>query len=317
MKNLFSAILAALEKQETVQLCTVIESEGSAPRGKGAKMAVFADGTVLGTVGGGSVEAMAIQNASALLSEGSSEIHSYDLGVGGDTGMICGGRVRIAFCLLTNQDTDTLRQIVASYDRQENAWLRIDLTTMRCSFVAHPAEDLKHIPVLSATTYSEPLVHRETVYLFGCGHVSLEVAPLLAHVGFRVIVMDNRDYLATAERFPDAFRVICGDFDRIYDYVTITEDDYVVIMTPGHQADYQVLRQALQSDAAYVGCIGSRMKIAKTKERLLEDQIPQTTIDRMTAPIGLSIGSETPAEIAVSVAAQLIQHRAERRKAAK
>lgn len=314
MKKLFQTIREALSRGERAALCMVIDSSGSAPRGAGAKLAVFEDGSVLGTVGGGKVEALAMEQAGLCLQNGVSLVRRFDLGVGGDTGMICGGSVQIAFCCLQpQQDWEVLSQICRSFEEREAAWLVLELGHLRLGLSRQ--KGLKPVPVLEESQYVEPLVQQDTVYLFGCGHVSLEVAPLLAHVGFRVVVMDSRPALATRERFPDAERIICGDFSDIYAHLSIGQADYAIIMTPGHEADFEVLRQVLQSPAQYIGCIGSRMKIAKTRQRLAEEGFTQAQIDRLTAPIGLPIGSETPAEIAVSVAAQLIAHRAARRKA--
>ena len=107
-----------------------------------------------------------------------------------------------------------------------------------------------------------------------------------------------------------AEQVLCGSFDRIAEQVTVTADDYVVIMTRGHQADYEVLTQVLRSGAKYIGCIGSRRKLALCREKLLENGFTAEEYARVHAPIGLAIGAETPAEIAVSVAAEMIAVRA-------
>ena len=136
---------------------------------------------------------------------------------------------------------------------------------------------------------------------------------MLANVGFRVTVLDNREALANQKAFPAAEQVIFADFSDIYSHITLTPDDYVVIMTPGHQADYQVLEQALRSQTRYIGCIGSRHKIARTQQLLREAGISEEKIHSVHSPIGLAIGAETPAEIAISIAAEMIQCRAEAR----
>ena len=135
---------------------------------------------------------------------------------------------------------------------------------------------------------------------------------MLAHVGFSVTVYDNRPGLATREHFPDADQVLLGEFTRFGEQITITDRDYVVIMTPGHQADYEVLEQALRTPARYVGCIGSKHKVAATQKKLREAGVPEADIQRTVSPIGLPIGGETPAEIAISIAAQMIACRAGR-----
>lgn len=159
--------------------------------------------------------------------------------------------------------------------------------------------------------YAEPVVLAGTAYIFGGGHVGAALAPVLHYVGFRVAVFDNRPDFATPEHYPDADEVIFGQYQDFSPWITLQPEDYVTIMTPGHQADREVLLQALRSPATYIGCIGSRKKVALTRERLAAAGFSQQDIDRVHAPIGLPILAETPEEIAISVAAEMIRHRAE------
>ena len=159
--------------------------------------------------------------------------------------------------------------------------------------------------------YVEPISRAGRVYIFGGGHVGKALAPVLANVGFRVAVFDNREDFAKPENYPAAEQVIFGDYYHIDARVHITERDYVAIMTPGHQADREVLLQAMRSPACYVGCIGSRHKLAATYKYLMENGIPEAELSRIHAPIGITIFAETPEEIAISIAAELIRHRAE------
>ena len=158
--------------------------------------------------------------------------------------------------------------------------------------------------------YVEPVSRAGRVYIFGGGHVGRALVPVLAGVEFRVTVFDNRPDFAKQEVYPDADCVILGDYQDIREKVCIGPEDYVVIMTPGHQADRAVLLQAMRTEATYIGCIGSRKKIAATNAFLMENGIPKKALTRIHAPIGLPIQAETPAEIAISVAAELILHRA-------
>ena len=161
--------------------------------------------------------------------------------------------------------------------------------------------------------FAQPLVRAGTVYLFGAGHVSRALAQILAMAEFRTVVYDQRPEAAWRTFFPDAAERICGPFEEALDRLEpITEEDYAVIMTPGHQGDYEVLSQVLRTPAKYIGCIGSRKKVSAARERLLADGFTAAEIDRVWAPIGLPIGGETPAEVAVSVAAQLIACRSGR-----
>jgi len=163
--------------------------------------------------------------------------------------------------------------------------------------------------------FSEPLVAGGFVYVFGGGHVAQELVPLLAHLGFRCVVFDDRPEFATPEIFPSAENIIAGDFMRMGKYVSLTKRDYAVIVTRGHLYDMEAWAFALNSPAAYIGVIGSRTKHAFVKERLRERGFDDAAIGapRVHAPIGMDIKSETPAEIAVSIAGELVLCRAKQR----
>jgi xanthine/CO dehydrogenase XdhC/CoxF family maturation factor len=161
--------------------------------------------------------------------------------------------------------------------------------------------------------FSMPLPIGERALLFGAGHISQALCPLLVTVGFRPVVFDCRPELATRKLFPTAEEVICGDFTSIKDHLTVTEEDFVVIMTNGHMHDFQVEEQILRGPFAYVGVIGSRTKTASVNRRLREAGIPEESIAQVHTPIGTAIQAVTPAEIAVSIAGEMILCRAERR----
>ena len=161
--------------------------------------------------------------------------------------------------------------------------------------------------------FSMPLPIGERALLFGAGHISQALCPLLVTVGFRPVVFDCRPELATRKLFPTAEEIICGDFTSIKDHLTVTEEDFVVIMTNGHMHDFHVEEQILRGPFAYVGVIGSRTKTASVNRRLREAGIPEESIAQIHTPIGTAIQAVTPAEIAVSIAGEMILCRAERR----
>jgi xanthine dehydrogenase accessory factor len=159
-----------------------------------------------------------------------------------------------------------------------------------------------------------PVRPPERVYIAGAGHVSQEIAPLAKHVGFHTVVIDDRENFASAERFPAAAEIfVCDEFTRIFDEASVTPGSSIVIVTRGHRFDREVLAQALRTKAGYIGMIGSARKKKSVYEALIEEGFSQKDLDRVHCPIGISIGAETPAEIAVSVVAELIQHRAVRK----
>ena len=164
--------------------------------------------------------------------------------------------------------------------------------------------------------FSLPVAIGERALLFGAGHCALALAPVLKSIGFRVTVFDDRADLVTKERFPAAESLICGDFGHIAQYITTEPEDYIVIMTSGHTHDFEVQEQILRRPAAYVGVIGSRAKTASVNARLRAAGVDEAAIASLHTPVGVAIKAVTPAEIAVSIAGEMIYERALRREQA-
>ncbi len=158
--------------------------------------------------------------------------------------------------------------------------------------------------------FFEPIVNEPVVYLFGGGHISLHLAALVKMVGFRLVVADDRQEYASRERFPQADEVWVRDFRKVLDGAELGPDAYMVIVTRGHLFDKEVLAQALRQRAAYVGMIGSRRKRGMIYEALEQEGFSPEQLATVHSPIGLGIGAETPEEIALSIAAELIAVRA-------
>ncbi len=158
--------------------------------------------------------------------------------------------------------------------------------------------------------YVQPLGVPGTAYVFGAGHCGHSLIPLLGMVGFRTVIVDDRADFANAERFPDADSIVVPEsFEGALASLPIDEQSYLVIMTRGHMFDRSVLAQALATPALYVGMIGSKKKVAETFKTLKEQGFTDDDIARVHSPIGMSIGAETPEEIAVSIAAEIIRVR--------
>lgn len=154
--------------------------------------------------------------------------------------------------------------------------------------------------------FIEPVLPPALLYLFGAGHVAINVCQVASNAGFEVIVSDDRSSYASKERFPAAREVHVLDFDEAAKTLDPNETSYIVIVTRGHRDDMRVLRWAVQTRARYVGMIGSRRKIIQIFRALQEEGLPAHLFDRVHAPIGLDIGAITPEEIAVSITAELI-----------
>lgn len=268
--------LAQRLKTEPAVLVTILESKGSAPRHAGAFMAVLGGGECIGTIGGGKVEAVCQQRAARALAEQQSAVEEYDLNDQGPN------------------------QVGMACGGQ-----------VRVEFLYLPAgrESAQELARRAAQTGAG------RVLLFGAGHVARALAALLPALEFEYWVVDDRPEFAVKEAFPGAAGVLCEDMAAAVDRLEPTEEDLIVIMTRGHEHDYEVLRKALTTPAGYIGLMGSRRKIAMTRQKLEKEGFGPEQFDRVSTPIGLSIGAETPEEIAVSILAQMIQVRAARRAA--
>ena len=157
----------------------------------------------------------------------------------------------------------------------------------------------------------EPVLSEPTVYIFGGGHISQQLVSLVKRVSFKVVVIDDREIFANRDHFPEADEIIVSEFERCFEQLHIDEAGYIVIVTRGHLYDGLVLEQAVKTSACYIGMIGSRKKIKTLYQGLIEKGVTRETLNRVFAPIGLEINSETPEEIAVSIVAQLIKVRGE------
>jgi xanthine dehydrogenase accessory factor len=335
MEALFQRLAAELEQGRAAVLVTIVASSGSTPRGAGARMLVTAAGRVCGTIGGGMLEYRSEELAREVLRSGGSRAEHFRLRKNdvADLGMVCGGDVDVYFHYIPAGDAAALtllRQIETLFARAEQSWLITEITegtngalsvyskksgAFGAPLPASVLDELESRPKQHEADgrrfYSEKLLQAGKVYIFGGGHVAQELVPALARVGFRCVVVEDRPEFARPALFPGVEETRLLPADQLSTLLPeITEDDFLCIMTRGHKDDFEVQRVMLKSPAYYIGCIGSRHKIAAINEKLRACGYTQQEIDRITKPIGLPIRAETPAEIAVSVTAQLILARA-------
>ena len=246
-------------------------------------------------------------------------------------GMVCGGNVSLLYQRFAPDTLPFWRAMQASLGAGRNLWL---VRTVRAgAVVALSATDgttnltgiaqatlfplcqrkpAWQAPSAGADGYLvEPVVLQSHAYLFGGGHVAQCVAPLLHQLDFSPVIYDDRPAFANRDLFPTAAEVVCAPFAEAGQRLHIARHDEIVIMTRGHVNDLAILTQALHTPAYYIGLIGSRSKIAYTRELLLNAGFTSADFDRVHTPIGLPIQAETPMEIAVSVAAEMILCRAQ------
>ncbi len=155
----------------------------------------------------------------------------------------------------------------------------------------------------------EPITGDDQLLIFGGGHVALALYQICRLLDFRVTITDDRAQFANKQRFPEADQVFAAPYDQQFQSLSITPNTFIVIVTRAHADDEICLRHALKSPAWYIGLLGSRSKFAQLKKRLIDAGVPRTQLKRIHCPIGLDIGAVTPEEIAVSIAAEIIQHR--------
>lgn len=157
--------------------------------------------------------------------------------------------------------------------------------------------------------YVEPILLDPHLVILGAGHIGRALSTLARFVGFRVTVADDRPEYANREYLPNADEVVISDFSHVFSKVSTDEHTYVLIATRGHEHDQEAATAALGTDAAYVGLVGSSRKRSALATKLRQRGFSERDIERVRTPAGLAIGSVTPEEIAVSIIAQIIQHR--------
>lgn len=333
MRNMLKMMRERLLADEAVVLVTVTASSGATPRGAGARMLIGKEGRLCGTIGGGAVEYRSEQIALQVLEQKVSGHHDFSLTRDDveNLGMICGGAVNVFFHYIPVGDGDTIAltgEAERLFAEGEALWLlsnigdggALSLYSKQGGFFGyscpewmtkHLSQQPKRVQLDGADFCVEQINGAGRVYIFGCGHVSQELEPVLTHVGFRCVVLDDRPEFARRELFPMAEEVLLIDFAKIAESVSIGPEDYVCVMTRGHAFDTIVQAQVLKCNPCYVGVIGSKKKAAGVRLVLKEQyRLTDAELDRVTTPIGIDIDAETPAEIAISIAAQMIQKRA-------
>ncbi|MDO4566589.1 MAG: XdhC family protein [Oscillospiraceae bacterium] len=337
MRNMLGLMSQKLKEGEELVLVTVIASSGATPRGAGARMLISSEGRLCGTIGGGAVEYRSEAIAKKVLEDKTSLGHDFELTKDDvqNLGMICGGAVSVFFRYIPAKDSEALalaEEAERRFALGRDLWLifeiseggRLGLYSEEEGFfgIEAPAElktSMTRHPIRTVLEgrdfYLEQINSSGRVFIFGCGHVAQELEPVLTHLGFTCVVTDDRPEFASRELFPTASEVKLIDFENIADSVEIGSEDYVCVMTRGHAFDSVVQAQVLRTQACYIGVIGSRHKTAGVQKALREQGFTDKDFERVTTPIGLEIAAETPAEIAISIAAQMIEVRAKRSKA--
>ena len=256
MPDIFEEIARIRRERSNASLATVVGGERGVPGKIGFRMLVYPDGTILGTVGGGLLEAKIREEALRCLHDKKSRLLEFTLNdqSADGIGVLCGGKVKV---------------------------------------------------------FVEPILGTSTLYVFGGGHIAVPLVEFAKALEFAVVVVDDREEFANRKRFPIADEVKLGDFGEVTKSTDFHVDDCVVIITRGHQHDEVVLKECLSKKRlpGYIGMIGSKEKVTATFSHLKEEGVSSQLLEKVRAPIGLDIGARTPAEIALSIMAEIVAYR--------
>jgi len=315
------ALLADLDAGRPVALCTVVRTRGSTPQAPGATMLVRADGKTLGTLGGGCVEAEVRKRAFEMLRANRSGLLDFTLDhdYGWDDGLICGGRMFISVMPMSREtDAAPYRAALAATRARQPATFPIIIANAPSEGETGgkeiavtqnpPAADIATVTP-RRDCYTVHLEVPPTLLIAGAGHVGQALAKLAVDLDFHVVVIDDRADYAACERFDSRVELVVGDIAAALRTRAIDPGCYVVIVTRGHQNDEKALDAVIRSTAGYIGLIGSRRKSRLILDDLRAAGVPDELLARVHTPIGLPINAVTVPEIAVSIAAELVQVR--------
>ena len=315
--NIWRAAADLLRGSQRGAIATVARARGSTPVPAGTKMLVGADGRLLGSVGGGCVEADVIGAALDAQAHQRPTLltHHLNADLAGDLGLSCGGTVDI-FVEPLRADDEYMR-VLELAARAESGLVRTatewDTGPVKTFEPLRAGRASGGAPAATLTRdgrfVEERLTQAPRVIVFGAGHVGAAIARAAAAAGFRVVVIDDRPDYADAARFPDGVAVLAADVEAALTRYPLTAADAVVIATRGHKGDALILERVAPSAAGYVGLLGSRRKKIVVTKGLAAAGVPAKSLGRVRVPVGLAIGAVTPEEIAVSVVAELIAWR--------
>jgi len=305
--------LSSLERGVPVLLMYVLESKGSSPGRQGFFMMVNALGEMEGSIGGGIMEHKFTEMARERLRQGGRvmslrrQVHDKEV-VKDQSGMICSGEQTIWLYRLCSEDRETIQALVGSLERFENGGLQLSPEGVRF-FADAPLEDCVFDKRSEEDwVYVEKTGYKDRLYIVGGGHCALAFSRLMRTMDFYITVYDHRPELETLARNEYVHKkVLVGDYEELDRHIVSgREHHYVVVMTQGYRTDDRAMRVLLPLSFRYFGLLGSKTKVEKMMAAYRAEGIAEEWLRRVRAPAGLPIHSQTPEEIAVSIAAEIV-----------
>jgi xanthine dehydrogenase accessory factor len=302
-----------------VAIATVVDTERSAPRQPGAALAVSGGGDVAGSVTGGCVEPAVYGEAREVLAGGDPRLKTYGIAdeEAFEVGLPCGGTVHI---FVDRLDPELVAPIAEAVREERPIALEIRITgeDAGAKRLVGPDDDGPAAQLLArgetgivdtpdGQLFVSSFALRPAMYVFGAVDHAAAVAEVGRFLGFRVTICDARAKFATRERFPDVDELVVEWPDKFLADAPVDERTAICVLTHDHKFDVPVLKVALETPAGYIGAMGARRTNEDRAERLRAEGVTEDELARIHAPIGLKIGSRTPQEVAVAVAAEIVQ----------
>ena len=291
---------------------TVVKIERSAPLGPGAVLAVSEKGEVAGSVTGGCVEPAVYEEAQEVLAGGPPRLVSYGIAdeEAFEVGLPCGGTVHI---FLSTVERDLVEELADAVRSERPIALAVTVSGSEIGKQELVALNGHFEATIEGDTFFLPFAPRPEMYVFGAVDHAAAIGRVGKFLGYRVTICDARARFATPERFPDVDEVVVQWPDEFLRGAPVDERTAICVLTHDHKFDVPLLKVALETPAGYIGAMGAKRTTEARNERLRAEGVTEEQLSRIHAPIGLRIGSRTPEEVAVAVAAEIV---ATRRKAA-